>query len=80
MSFMAASCICGDNMGFCMSRPVTYIAPEEIEEIRKRNQNIENEIAIDKVKNKKIDLFAITFFAMRENTMTRVDWRNFLKF
>ena len=54
MSFMAASCICGDNMGFCMSRPVAYIAPEEIEEISKTNQNIESEIAVDKVKNKKI--------------------------
>ena len=66
MSYMTASCICGDNMGFCMSRPVAYITSEEMKDIKIINQNIENGIAVEKVKSQKrikILLLGIFFHA-----------------
>ena len=55
MAVFAASWVCGNNMGVCMSHPLDEtLTTEEIRILVKRNEIIEKELHEDKIKNNRV--------------------------
>uniref|UniRef100_A0A914EDW7 Uncharacterized protein n=1 Tax=Acrobeloides nanus TaxID=290746 RepID=A0A914EDW7_9BILA len=55
MDVFAASWVCGNNKGVCMSHPLDEkLTTEEIRILVKRNGIIEKELHEDRIKNKRI--------------------------